>query len=184
MKRLDVANASAGVAVALIILATLLRIAPHPANFAPVMAVALFGGAVLPRRLAVITPLLAMIISDVVIGMYDWRIMLTVWACYGIVALASSYWLRSGNVARGAALTLAASTSFFAVTNFAVWAASGMYTHTWQGLSDCYYMALPFFRNTMLSDMLYTILLFAAWRLALLAATRMLVRFGSMVHRV
>lgn len=184
MKGLFGKYAVIGVVVLLIGLAVLARLLPHPANFAPVAAVAIFGGAVLPRRLAVITPLLAMVVSDVIIGVYDWRIMCTVWACYAVTAYVSNCVLKKPTVVRGMALTLVASTFFFVVTNLAVWAASGMYAHTWQGLGDCYYMALPFFRNTVFSDVLYTVLLFAAWRLALLAATRTWVRFGGMVHRV
>ena len=166
MKGLFGKYAVIGVVVLLIGLAVLARLLPHPANFAPVAAVAIFGGAVLPRRLAVITPLLAMVVSDVIIGMYDWRIMCTVWACYGVTAYVSNCVLKKPTVVRGMALTLAASCFFFAVTNFAVWAASGMYAHTWQGLSDCYYMALPFFRNTILSDGLYVTLLFGIFAAA------------------
>lgn len=160
MKRLFREHAVAGVAVLSIGLAVLARILPHPANFAPVAAVAILGGAVLPRRLAIITPVLAMVVSDVIIGMYDWRIMCTVWVCYGVTAYASSRVLKKPTVVRGMALTLAASCFFFVVTNFAVWAASGMYAHTWQGLASCYYFALPFFRNTILGDTFYVMILF------------------------
>jgi hypothetical protein len=139
---------------------------PHAANFAPVMAVAIFGGAVLPRKLAVVVPLAATILSDVMIGMYDWRIMASVWACYAIMAYASSRWLRWPSVIRSGALTVTASILFFTVTNFMVWIASGMYAHTWRGLFDCYTLALPFFRNTFVSDVAYVVLLFGAWKLA------------------
>ena len=56
------------VALCLVFLAVSLRLLPHPANFAPVAAVALFGGAILPRRLSVVVPVVAMILSDAVIG--------------------------------------------------------------------------------------------------------------------
>jgi hypothetical protein len=137
------------IAIGLIVGAVMLRLLPHPANFAPITAVAIFGGAMLPRKLALWVPLSAMMISDMVIGFYN--IMLIIWGCYALIALASSLWLRKPNFRRGATLTVSASVFFFIVTNFAVWAAGGMYAHTWAGLIQCYNMALPFFRNTALS---------------------------------
>lgn len=152
------------IALALIAMAVGLRVLPHPANFAPVAAVAIFGGAVLPRRLAVWTPVAAMIASDLIIGLHN--LILVTWGCYALIALASSYWLRKPSFKRGISLTLSSSLFFFFVTNFAVWVWSGMYVHTWAGLVQCYDMALPFFRNTALSDMIYTGVLFGAYALA------------------
>jgi hypothetical protein len=167
-----------GIALALIAAAVGLRLLPHPANFAPVAAVAIFGGAVLPVRAAVGVPLAAMMLSDAVIGFYD--IMPVTWACYALIALASSLWLHGGRVRprraliRGVSVTLGASVFFFVVTNFAVWVASGMYAHTWAGLAQCYYMALPFFRNTLLSDVVYTGSLFGLFTVVQLAMRKRL----------
>jgi len=148
----------------LVLAAVMLRLLPHPANFAPVTAIAIFGGAVLPRKLALWVPLMAMVISDMIIGFYD--IMLVVWLCYALTALAASFWLERLRVTRIAVLTLSASLFFFMVTNFAVWAAGGMYPHTLSGLAQCYTMALPFFRNTFLSDMFYAGVLFGMFALS------------------
>ena len=148
------------IALVLIGLGAGARLVPHPANFAPVTAIALFGGAVLPRRWAVWVPLAVMIASDLFIGFYD--IMPIVWACYVVIALASSTWLRRPSLLKGAALTVGASIFFFMVTNFAVWAFGGMYAHTVDGLAQCYVLALPFLRSSLLSDLLYTGLLFGA----------------------
>jgi hypothetical protein len=149
----------------------MLRLLPHPANFAPITAVAIFGGAMLPRKLALWVPLSAMMISDMVIGFYN--IMLVIWGCYALIALASSLWLRKPNFRRGATLTVSASVFFFIVTNFAVWAAGGMYAHTWAGLVQCYNMALPFFRNTALSDAFYTASLFSLYALVRMATAKL-----------
>lgn len=167
------------IALALILMAVVLRLAPHPANFAPVTAIALFGGAVLSRKLALWVPLAAMVVSDIAIGFYD--IMPVIWGCYFLTALASSVWLRKPSFVKGAALTLGASIGFFLVTNFAVWAASGMYDHTIAGFIQCYTMALPFFRNTLLSDAVYTSVLFGMFVAARHVATKAayLMRPGS-----
>jgi hypothetical protein len=134
---------------------------PHPANFAPVAAVAIFGGAALPRKLALLAPLTAMILSDAIIGFHD--LILVTWGCYGLFALASSYAMKKPSFLRGASLTVAASLTFFSVSNFAVWLWSGMYAHSLAGLSQCFAMALPFFRNTFLSDIIYTGALFGIY---------------------
>ena len=159
------------IALALIAVGVLMRVLPHPANFAPVTALALFGGAVLPRRYAVLVPLGAMMISDTIIGWYN--LMPVTWACYVLIALASSSWLRGHSIRRGVELTLGASVFFFVVTNFAVWVGGGLYPHTIAGLQRCYVLALPFFRNTALSDMIYTASLFSLYALATKAGARL-----------
>lgn len=169
--RFDVSSRTV-LAVALVAAAVCMRLVPHPANFAPVTAVAIFGGAALPRKYAVAVPLLAMCLSDLLIGWYDYRVMLVVWGCYAATAFASGRWPKRPNVLGTAALTGSASLCFFLLTNFAVWAWGDMYPHTLSGLADCYVLALPFFRNTLLSDVVYTSVLFGLWALSSLAVRR------------
>jgi hypothetical protein len=151
-------------AVCLITIGIMLRILPHPANFAAITAISIFGGAVLPKKAALWIPLAAMIVSDAFIGFYN--LMPLIWGCYLLIALASSHWLRYGNLITGMKLTVSSSLFFFIVTNFGVWLTSGMYSHTWSGLVNCYTLALPFFRNTFLSDTIYTAALFGVYALA------------------
>lgn len=133
------------------------------ANFAPVTAMAIFSGALLPRWLAVWVPLSAIVLSDLVIGFYN--TILVTWACYAIIAIASSYALKKPSLRRGVGLTVASSLFFFLVTNFATWVWSGMYAHTVTGLGQCFAMALPFFRGTALGDLAYTGALFGIYAL-------------------
>ena len=51
-------------AITLIITAVMMRLVPHLPNFAPMTAAAIFGAAYLPKRYALILPLLAVAISD------------------------------------------------------------------------------------------------------------------------
>ncbi|HUD07711.1 MAG TPA: DUF6580 family putative transport protein [Candidatus Saccharimonadales bacterium] len=152
------------IALSLIVIGVTLRILPHPANFAPIAAIAIFGGAVLPKKIAIWVPLGAMMISDAVIGFYS--LMPLIWGCYLLIALASSHWLRPAKLLKGALLTVSSSVFFFAATNFGVWLTSGMYVHNWSGIVSCYTLALPFFRNTALSDAVYTAALFGIYALA------------------
>lgn len=160
------------IALCLICIGISLRLLPHPANFAPVTAIALFGGSVLPRKLAIWVPLLAMIVSDAIIGFYS--IMFVTWGCFALIALASSVWLKKPTLIRGAVVTASSSVFFYVTTNFAVWLTSGMYAHTWAGLVNCYVMAIPFFRNTLLSDAIYTAALFGLYAFAVHRAAALL----------
>ena len=161
------------IAISLILIGVSLRLLPHPANFAPVAAIAIFGGSILPWRLGVWVPLAAMAASDAIIGFHS--LIAVTWGCYLLIALASSHWLRKRSFFRGAFLTVSSSIFFFVVTNFAVWLSSGMYAHTWAGLARSYELALPFFRNTLLSDMIYTAALFGVYVLV--------ARFGSRIFK-
>jgi len=152
------------IALSLILAGISLRLLPHPANFAPIAAIAIFGGALLPRRLALWVPLGAMMVSDALIGFH--KLIPVTWGAYALISLASSYWLKKPTLGRGAVLTLSSSMFFFMVTNFGVWLWSGMYAHTISGLNQCFTLALPFFRNTLLSDLFYTGLMFGLYWLA------------------
>jgi hypothetical protein len=151
------------IALCLVAIGVALRILPHPANFAPIAAISIFGGSVLPKKIAIWVPLGAMMVSDAVIGFYS--LMPLIWGCYLLIALASSHWLRPAKLLRGIVLTVSSSIFFFVVTNFGVWLTSGMYAHNWSGIVSCYTMALPFFRNTALSDAVYTAALFGVYAL-------------------
>ena len=148
----------------LILAAAASRLLPHPPNFTPIAALALFGGAYFgAKRWALLVPLAAMLLSDLVIGFHP---LLPV--VYGSFALIVSigFWLRTRRrplPIAGAAL--ASSLLFFLVTNFGVWALGSLYPKTLQGLLVCYAAAIPFFQNTLFGDAVYTVALFGSFRL-------------------
>lgn len=151
-------------AIALISFAVISRVLPHPANFTPIAAVALFGGAILPRRWAISLPLVAMIISDLIIGLHP-LIMFT-WGSFAAIALISSYRFKTISTSNVVVGSLGASILFFIVSNFGVFVEGRLYTWSLQGLAQCYINALPFFRNTLVGDIVYSALLFGAYALA------------------
>jgi hypothetical protein len=152
-------------ALALILLAAALRIAPHPWNFTPVGAMALFSGAVLrDRRLAFLFPLVALFAGDAFIGFH--KLIPVVYASF-LVNVAIGLWLRDRrNVARISLATLLGAIQFFLVTNFAVWQFLGSFPHTASGLLACYLDGLPFFWNTFAGDAFYVTLFFGSFALA------------------
>ncbi len=143
-------------ALLLILLGVSTRLLPHPANFAPIAAIALFAGIYLPKKFAIILPMAAMLISDLILGFYLWPVMVSVYfsfAVTGMIGLAIQKQKKFSTVLGGALL---ASILFFIVTNWAVWAFGTMYAHNFNGLIQSYLMALPFFKNTLLGDLFYT----------------------------
>ncbi len=152
-------------AFVLILLAAALRIAPHPWNFAPVGAMALFSGAVLKdRRLAFLFPLLALVLGDIFIGFH--KLIPIVYASF-LINVAIGLWLRDRRtITRITLATLLGAIQFFIVTNFAVWAVGGFYSRTLAGLATCYLAGIPFFWNTLAGDAFYAALLFGGYALA------------------
>ena len=144
------------IAILLILLGVISRIFPHPANFAPITAIALFGGLYLSKKMAFILPMAAMLVSDIFVGFYSWKMMAAVYTSFllvvGIGILVKQH-KTFGNVLIG---TLLGSVLFFLITNGAVWAFGTMYTHSFAGLMQSYLMGIPFFKNTLLGDLFYT----------------------------
>jgi hypothetical protein len=150
-------------ATALVLIGTLPRFLPHPPNFAPVAAVALFAGAYLPKRWSVVVPLAAMVLSDAVIGFHN--LVLFTWGSMALSALLGWWTRRQVSLGRVLAASLAASAQFFLITNFGVWA-MGAYARDHSGLVASYLAGLPFLRNTVAGDLFYTGVLFGAYALA------------------
>ena len=166
----------------MILLAALSRLIPHPPNFTPVMAVALFGAATLSRRwLAFAVPLLAMLVSDAALEVTTRLGVLNGWlaqgygfhrgmvAIYAILALitAMGFLLRRRRTFLAvSATTLSASLLFFLLANFAVWADGMMYSRTAEGLWLCYVAALPFLKWSLLGSACYALALFGGLALA------------------
>ena len=154
------------VIIGIVLAAAGLRLAPHPMNFAPIGALALFGGAYFSsKREALAIPLLSLILGDVVTGFH--QLIPFVYASF-LVSVAIGFWLRRKRSApRIAAATLAGAIQFFLVTNFALWASSiGSFPKTAGGLAACYIAGLPLFCNTLAGDAFYAALLFGAMALA------------------
>lgn len=151
-------------ALSLVGAGVLMRLLPHAPNLAPVGAIALFGGALLPRKVAWWLPLAIMAASDVLIGFYD--SMWFTWAAFLLVGLYGMTLRRATTPQRIVYGALGSSLIFYAVSNFGVWISGGLYAHTWSGLIECYTMALPFLRNTLAGDLLYGSLLFGTYAAA------------------
>lgn len=149
----------------LILAAVLLRLVPHLPNFAPITAMAIFGGTYLNKKTAVLVPLAAMLISDYFIGFYNTAVMISVYLSFLISGLLGLWLRRRKSASNTIYAALLASIQFYLITNFAVWAFGTMYPPTPIGLLTSYINALPFFRNTLLGDLFYVGILFGLYEL-------------------
>ena len=148
-----------------ILVAAALRLVPHPPNFTPIGAMALFSGAYLGRRgaIAFAAPLGALFLSDLVLGFY--RGMPTVYFSMALVVIIGWLSLRRVSPIRVGAAAIAGSLLFFSITNFGMWLFSGFYPRTLAGLEACYIAAIPFFQNTIAGDLFYSAILFGGFAL-------------------
>jgi hypothetical protein len=152
-------------AAVMIILAAVVRILPHPWNFTPIGAMAIFSGAMFrDRRIAFLFPLVALFAGDLFVGIH--RLIPIVYASF-LVSVFIGTWLanRRGVLRIGGAVFLGA-LQFFLVTNFAVWQLFGTYPNTPAGLAACYIAGLPLFGNTLAGDAVYSTLFFGIFALA------------------
>jgi len=167
-----------GSITAIILLAAMSRLLPHPPNFSPVGGLALFGAAYFSKRYwAYFIPIISMWLSDLILNniVYEAYFDKFVWlysgslftyGAFALIVLLGSFTLRKIRVSRLLVSAMGASLLFFIVSNFGVWQSSGLYPHTLKGITDCYVAAIPFFKNTVLGDLAYTSLLFGVFELA------------------
>lgn len=167
-----------GVISAMILLAAMSRLVPHPANFAPIGGMALFGAAYFSKRYwAFIIPIVSMWLTDLVLNnvVYSQYFDHFVWFYQGfywtygafvLIGLLGFVILKQIKIQNLILASLLASIVFFLVSNFGVWASTTMYPKDFIGLITCYTAGLPFFKNTLLGDLVYTCVLFGAFEFA------------------
>jgi hypothetical protein len=148
-----------------LVLAVAVRFMPHPWMFTPVTGALLFFGARGSRRFLWV-PLVAMAASDVVLTKVVWAYPFVwdhfvTWAWYAAVLWLGTRLRESTKPLPVIGAALASSVSFFLVSNLAVWAAYNMYPKNLGGLMTSYALALPFFRNALEGDVLFTAAMFA-----------------------
>jgi hypothetical protein len=152
-------------------------------NFAPLSAIALCGATLLPRRWAIILPLVALYVSDVLLNLHYGVSLFTTEMLGRYVALAGIAFLGfslrkspKAAVLMGASVT--GSAFFYIVTNSASWVTEPQYAKTFAGWIQALTTGVPgypttisFYRNTLASDILFTMLFIACMRYANRAGT-------------
>jgi len=147
-------------AICLIILGVLTRLIPHIPNFSPLVGIALFSGTYLKKRYSFLVPLGIYILSDVVIGLH--KTVIFTWASIILIYFVGRYLKNRKTIANLFIYTFFSSCLFFIITNFGVWLL-GWYPPNLAGLIQCYILALPFFRTSLLANFIYAGMLFGMY---------------------
>jgi hypothetical protein len=154
----------------LILLSIISRVIPHPAwlNFTAVGASLLYFGARRPLRQAIL-PVALLAGTDYYLTTYAYRYpfhfssYVVTWAWYAAIILLGAAMLKvNASIGRVVGAALLSATSFFVISNFAVWVGSSLYPHSIAGLAACYTAALPFYRNDLLSTTVFSVIVFGA----------------------
>ncbi|MBN1463049.1 MAG: hypothetical protein JXQ69_06445 [Paludibacteraceae bacterium] len=162
----------------ILLLAAISRLIPHPSNFSPIGGMALFGAAYYSKKYwAFIIPVLTMWLSDLVVNnvVYGQYFPQFVWFYEGyywtysaflLITLVGLVLLKRIKLKNLLAATLSASLIFYLVSNFGVWFSTNMYPKNISGLIACYVAGLPFLKNTLMGDFVYTTVLFGLFEYA------------------
>ncbi|MBP7088351.1 MAG: hypothetical protein KBB01_03525 [Candidatus Omnitrophica bacterium] len=140
----------------LFIFGIILRLIPHLPNFAPITAIALFSGAYLNKKYSLWVPISLYIISDLIIGLH--QLVIFTWGSVLLITLLGRLIQKRRSLIVNSFYALISSLVFFIISNFGVWL-NGWYGYTYSGLVECYIMAIPFLRLSLLADLLFIILL-------------------------
>ena len=133
------------------------RLVPHPHNFTPILAVGIFAGFYFKQFfLSSTIVILSMFIGDLYFGFHN-----TMFFTYVslLIAVTLGLFVKKFRITEILFTGLSSSVCFFIITNFGVWLVSGMYENSLAGLTQSYIMAIPFFHNTLVSTLLYLIIL-------------------------
>lgn len=151
------------VILTVIFVAAFMRLIPHWPNFTPIAGIALFGGTYIGRRhLAFIIPLVAMLLSDLFLGLH--QTMLAVYLSFALIVGIGFLLRRQVSVFTVLSASIVSSLLFFLVTNFASWQSGMMpYPMNINGLLECYAAGLPFLNNGLMGDLFYNTVFFGGF---------------------
>jgi hypothetical protein len=135
------------------------RVIVHTFNFTPVLSLALLGGMYLKGRQAVLVPLALIVISDFIIGFHN--MMFFTWGSIVLISIFGLWLKERKNFVTVLGGSVASAMIFFMVTNFGAWLT--LYPHTIDGLRQCYILAIPFLRSTLVSTVAYSLVFYAAY---------------------
>jgi len=129
------------------------RFVPHPPNFTSLVALSfyipvLFGIRFLPILLT------SFILTDLIIGFHG--VTFFTWGSIVLISLMSKFFIS--NIASRISGALLGASLFYLITNFGVWSL-GSYGYTLEGLIACYTLAIPFFGNTLIGTMIFSIII-------------------------
>ena len=162
------------IGLTLIIMGLTFRILPHPPNFSPIAAIALFGGFYFSKKISIILPLSILFLSDIFIGFYEPILMAFIYGSFLVCVILGFQLKKHKKWHAILQSSLLCSLIFFFLTNFAVWAFTPWYAKSFSGLIQCYLLAIPFFKNTLLGTLFFTGVIFGTYKVTKVWASKKL----------
>jgi hypothetical protein len=148
------------------ILAFASRLIWHVPNFSPLASIIIFSAFLVTNKKMALLPLLALLASDLVLGFYHWGVMLAVYLATALNIVIGYSLKKNNRLLNIFSASIFSAISFFVITNLAVWLMSNWYARDASGLLLCFTLAVPFFKSTLTSNILYSSLLFGSYALA------------------
>ena len=140
----------------LVLLGVLFRIIPHAPNFTPMLTIALMSGLYMKNKFSILLPISIMLLSDIFIGSH----ITAIWVYFSLMMIFIIGYLIKNSLSNIFLYSILSSVLFFIISNFGVWF-SGGYSYSLEGLIICYTMAIPFFKNTLISTVLFSMLFYS-----------------------
>jgi hypothetical protein len=144
--------------ISLIILIIILRIIPHPHNFTPIISFAIMGSWLFQNQMkTIILTFIIMVTSDLILGFYENIFYVYAALLFIILSFAKNKKYNYQNLILKGFL---GSLIFFVLTNFCVWIFEDIYPKTLSGIFSCFIYAIPFFKNTLISTVMFNYIIF------------------------
>jgi hypothetical protein len=173
-------NLRFGIIAGMILLAAVSRFIPIAfpamANFSPIGTMALFGGAYFTKKhWAFIIPMVSLWLSNLVLNnvfytkwypTFSFGFETTVFISFALVVGIGMIFLKKVNVVNLLTANVIGTLGFFFASNFFVWMGGKIYTQDFSGLMTCFTMGLPFLKNTLLSNLAFSAIMFGAFEYA------------------
>ena len=141
--------------IGLILILALSRLIPHPDNFTPIIALAIMSSYFFRSvNFSYTIMLFSMLLADFFIGFYSH--MLFVYLSLFLIVLIFFKISKKINYKNLFIFSFFGSVIFFLISNFGVWLVGNLYERNINGLIECYFMAIPFFKNTITSTLIFS----------------------------
>lgn len=148
------------------IIIILSRLIPHLANISPINSLCLFAGSQFSLKRALMLILISTLISDIALSYINHYPIFGIWSIFtytgfiGIILLGKLLRPKADKISQIIPCILICTLSFWIWTNLGVWCLTPFYAHNVHGLLLCYQMALPFLRNALIGDVLWSVFIF------------------------
>jgi hypothetical protein len=167
MKLISIKSSKSILLISWVIIAAIGRAIPHPPNVTPLVSLSLLAGMRFAKLYAITITLLSLFLSDCLLAFFQGHSIFGFWSWFTysgflFIVLGTAFFKKQTNIASIIILTLCSALGFWLWTNLGSWYV--MYPHHLSGLMDCYIAGLPFLRNALIGDLIWTFIILGTLR--------------------